>query len=225
MNMTITNDFWQERWEKQEIGFHEPRPHAFLKKYIAKLALPKHATVFVPFCGASVDMTYLLEEGYGVIGSELSSIACEAFFAENQLKYSIKKQDDFKIYQGDNITLYCGDHYQLKSEWFTDVKAVYDRAALVAVHPSERDKYIAKVVSLIPHLKILLITIEYLPVAQTSPPFSITQYELKKLLSDFSVTELDSTGESTTCQRLRVRQLQSVVERIYLIEKASYEKN
>ncbi|HCE34884.1 MAG TPA: thiopurine S-methyltransferase, partial [Gammaproteobacteria bacterium] len=59
------------------------------------------------------DMVYLLEQGFKVIGVELSSLAIEQFFNENNLVFTINQTDQFTLYQGENITLYCGDYFAL----------------------------------------------------------------------------------------------------------------
>jgi thiopurine S-methyltransferase len=51
-------------------------------------------------------MVYLLEQGFKVIGVELSSSAIEQFFDENNLVFTINQTNQFTLYQGENITLY-----------------------------------------------------------------------------------------------------------------------
>jgi thiopurine S-methyltransferase len=58
----------------------------YLQKYWGKLNLPKKSKVFVPLCGKSSDMLWLLAQGYEVVGVELSPLAAQGFFAENQLE-------------------------------------------------------------------------------------------------------------------------------------------
>ncbi len=70
----MTPDFWLERWQNHEIGFHMPQVQPALGKHWPRLNVAKGATVFVPLCGKSLDMAWLADEGYRVIGAELSEM-------------------------------------------------------------------------------------------------------------------------------------------------------
>ena len=76
-------DFWHERWARDEIGFHRHEYNAHMTAFMHRLALTPGAHVLVPLCGKSLDLEWLLREGYRVTGIEISPRAIEAFFAEN----------------------------------------------------------------------------------------------------------------------------------------------
>src|SRR5581483_5146601 len=75
--------FWLERWEKSEIGFHQQEINRALMSRWPALGLPRGATVFVPLCGKSRDMVWLRDQGHSVLGIEFIRIAVRDFFAEN----------------------------------------------------------------------------------------------------------------------------------------------
>jgi hypothetical protein len=77
--------FWIERWKKSEIGFHKSDVDTNLMQFWSRLALQPGQQVFVPLCGKSLDMLWLAGQGLKVVGVELSPLACESFFAENNL--------------------------------------------------------------------------------------------------------------------------------------------
>lgn len=52
----MKKDFWLERWERKEIGFHQDEVNAHLRKYWQELHLVTDSKVFVPLCGKSSDM-------------------------------------------------------------------------------------------------------------------------------------------------------------------------
>ena len=56
----MDKEFWHRRWEKNEIGFHLTKPHHYLQKFVSVLQLPPGSTVFVPLCGKSPDLIWLL---------------------------------------------------------------------------------------------------------------------------------------------------------------------
>ena len=49
-------DFWHERWQKKETGFHQPAVNDLLQLYWPRLGLEAGSEVFVPLCGRSLDM-------------------------------------------------------------------------------------------------------------------------------------------------------------------------
>ena len=111
--MKDTTD-WIQRWKDGETGWHSDKPNSKLIEFINYLELQVGDSVFVPLCGKTQDMLYLLEQGYRVIGVELSQLAVEQFFSENNLTYLLHKTNQFSVYQGENITLYCGDYFALE---------------------------------------------------------------------------------------------------------------
>jgi thiopurine S-methyltransferase len=43
--------FWLERWQQNQIGFHQAGINAHLQDFWGALALPRGGRVFVPLCG------------------------------------------------------------------------------------------------------------------------------------------------------------------------------
>jgi thiopurine S-methyltransferase len=129
---------WINRWENNQIGWHKSDFNSRLIEFLPNLNLQKGSEIFVPLCGKSLDMVYLLNQGFKVIGVELSKIAIIDFFAENNIEFEIQKNADFNIYKSANITIYQGDIFNLKKEYLQDISAIYDRASLVALNPQLR---------------------------------------------------------------------------------------
>src|SRR4051812_37476875 len=84
-------EFWHERWKKNEIGFHEPKPNPALVKNIARLKLPKRARIFIPLCWKTLDIGWLLSKGFRVAGAELSELAVTQLFEQLRLKPKVVK--------------------------------------------------------------------------------------------------------------------------------------
>ena len=61
---------WHQRWENNEIGFHEGDVNRYLDQYFTNLNLQQGDTVFVPLCGKTHDIHYLLAQGMCVVGAE-----------------------------------------------------------------------------------------------------------------------------------------------------------
>lgn len=178
----MEKNFWINKWESGEIGFHQEIYNKFLTKYWKDFT--KHTgTVFVPLCGKTRDMLYLLEEGYEVIGVELSELAVREFFHTNRINYSITETQRFNIYRGDNLTIYCGDLFDLGEDDLGEIDFVYDRASIVALPFELRTSYIKFMFEKLVKAKYFLLTIEF-DDHEIGPPFSINEKMVINYFSD-----------------------------------------
>jgi thiopurine S-methyltransferase len=181
----LTPDFWIERWQKGEIGFHQASGNDLLPRHWPSLGIPPGSTVLVPLCGKSLDMVWLAGQGYRVIGVELSPLAVDDFFREQGVEADTRTVGRFMVRRAGPITLWCGDIFELPAEAVRDVAAVYDRAALVAFPASLQARYVKTLRSLVPAAPILLISLSYPEGQITGPPFSTPLMQVAEL---FGVT-------------------------------------
>jgi thiopurine S-methyltransferase len=170
--------FWHERWEKNEIPFHEGKPNPIIVKHFGCLALKKGARVFVPLCGKSLDIGWLLAKGYSVAGAELSEIAVAQLFDGLKLLPKISKAGALKKYSAKGINVFVGDVFKVTRAKLRRVDAVYDRAALVALPEEMRRRYAAHLVRITNGAPQLLVTYDYDQSVMPGPPFSISNVEL-----------------------------------------------
>ena len=56
-------DFWHQRWHNNEIGFHESKVNPALVKHLSSIELASGSRVFVPLCGKTLDIGWLLSQG------------------------------------------------------------------------------------------------------------------------------------------------------------------
>ncbi|HBI76688.1 MAG TPA: thiopurine S-methyltransferase, partial [Alteromonas macleodii] len=73
----MEHSFWHSKWQKNEIGFHEPEGNALLIKYASSLldvenSLSALKRIFVPLCGKTRDIGWLLSQGWEGVGAEIS---------------------------------------------------------------------------------------------------------------------------------------------------------
>lgn len=213
----MDTDFWQRRWQRGEIGFHQDEVHDFLQQYFPRLNLQAEARVLVPLCGKSLDLLWLREQGYQVIGVELSQQAVEEFWQENTLEPTISQSDGFRCYQREQLTIYCGDFFALREQQTGLLDAVYDRGALVALPTAMRQNYVRQLGRLLkPGSQLLTISYDYAQVQRPGPPFSVPQAELNELFADWCTIEKIHT-ESTLekHQMLEAAGVQALTEEVY----------
>jgi thiopurine S-methyltransferase len=205
--VTMKHDFWHERWELGQIGFHQQAINRYLTAHWEELGLPAGSPVFVPLCGKSLDMLWLREQGHPVFGIELSRRALEAFFHENEIEPSINETERFVEYNSEQLTLFAGDYFQLTAGDLGQIHAVFDRAALIALPPPMREAYVRHMATLLPGgAHILLITMHYPAGALEGPPFSVEEREVERLYRDDFRIERKGTWNATGPQGVAVRE-------------------
>lgn len=176
--------FWHDKWAKNDIAFHQSVVHPMLTTYLAALKLEAGARVFVPLCGKSLDMAWLANEGCHVIGSELSETAARQFFADAGLEPKVSDWAGGKHLTAQNVEIYVGDIFDLTADVIGSVQATYDRAALVALPETMRQRYTDHVTRITLAASQLLITFTYDQSAMAGPPFSIPDQEVKSHYSE-----------------------------------------
>lgn len=207
--------FWHHKWKTNEIAFHEPEANPVLVKHFNKLNLKQGNRVFVPLCGKTRDIAWLLSEGYQVSGAELIEMAVEQLFQELKIKPKISIANNLKHYTSTNIDIFVGDVFHVSKEILGPVDAIYDRAALVALPHESRKQYTTHLIKITNHAPQLLVSYEYDQTLMDGPPFSVNNDEIKKHYShSYHLTLLESTdvpgGLKGKCE---------AIENIWLIEK------
>lgn len=186
-------EFWLQKWAKNEIGFHGKVPHPLLVKHFDSLSLPNNSRIFLPLCGKTLDIAWLLSKGFSVVGVELSAEAIKQLFNELSLTPNISTVGKLNLYQSKNLTIFVGDIFDLSTEMLGHVHAIYDRAALVALPETMRIKYASHLRQITSAAPQLLVTFTYDQSLKKGPPFSITQFELEKHYSHFYEIKLLET--------------------------------
>ena len=186
-------EFWYSRWLNNEIGFHEGRPNDLLVRHVDRLALPDRARVFLPLCGKTRDIHWLLARGHRVVGAELSQVAVEQLFSELAVNASTSATDSVIRYRAPGLDVFAGDVFDVASDALGDVHAVYDRAALVAFPTPVRPRYAAHLTAIARRAQQLLITFEYDQSLVDGPPFSVDEAEVRSLYGDaYEIDVLES---------------------------------
>jgi thiopurine S-methyltransferase len=178
--MNMDERFWRQRWEKNEIGFHESKANPLLVTHFPKLSVAKGRRVFVPLCGKTLDISWLLSHGYRVAGAELSQLAIEQLFIELGMQPDIENVGSIERWSATNLDLFVGDIFTVSRLMLGQVDAVYDRAALVALPEDMRKRYAAHLLEITGKAPQLLISYEYDQSLIEGPPFSVSNEEVRR---------------------------------------------
>jgi thiopurine S-methyltransferase len=160
--------FWYEKWEKKQIQFHLDKANAMLVKHFAELSLEPGSRVLVPLCGKSLDIHWLLAQGYKVVGIELSELAIEELFAELAIKPAKTDEDSTLRFQSKDIDILVGDFFEVTKEMVGKVDCIYDRASLIALPQDMRKRYVD-------HL---------MKITYQGPPFRVDSQEVRHHYND-----------------------------------------
>ncbi len=188
---------WSKRWHAGNIGFHQSEHNSHLLNHWPVGTLPNGSVVLVPLCGKSRDMTWLLSQGYRVVGVELVELACEAFFEEQDLSYRRSVRNGVVrfdgVADGAGITILCADLFSLTVDDIGKVDAWYDRAAIVALPPDLRSRYAGWISNTLPPgCEGLMMTFEYPQDERNGPPFSVCLSDVEEHFEEtFSVELLE----------------------------------
>ncbi len=211
--------FWLERWQKNQIGFHQAEHNELLMEFWPSLAVPNDAQVFVPLCGKSLDMRWLEAQGHRVVGVELAQLAIENYFEQEETSQTVV--DRFVRFTGSDTEIYCGDFFDLTSPLLEDVGAVFDRGALVALPPDMRFRYVDHLLRIVPDgTKILLLTLEYDQNLVAGPPHAVSPEEVQEYYgARCHIDHVESFVTSALPPHFVEQGVRQAIESVYAIEK------
>jgi len=212
---------WLERWQNNNIGFHQNDVNPYLKRYLDDFQLSPGDRIFMPLCGKAHDIAWLAKQGFEVIGIELSSVAIEAFFTEFEMQYQQFASDRFVLRKSGNIMLFEGDYFDLQAQDLEGCKLVFDRAALIAIDEANRGRYSQHMMDMTASAnEMLLVTLSYDQSAMSGPPFSVFEDEVFQHYQDAYEIELLERNEVVDEQpRWREKGLSSLLESVYRLQR------
>jgi len=211
--------YWQARWERDQIEFHQDAVSPYLQQFLPELTLAPGACVFVPLCGKSRDMMWLSAQGYRVLGIEVSPLAVAAFFGEHGLQARRSPKGAFESWRSGAIEILCGDYFTLTAADLGGVAAVYDRAALIALPADLRRRYADHMQAVAPaNARILLVTLDYPQAEWAGPPFSVAPVEIEALFGErFTIQERYSEDALARKASFKDKGLTRLIERVSVL--------
>ncbi len=217
----MTQSYWLDRWQRNDIGFHQEEVNPYLLKYWQTLNVPAGSRVFVPLCGKTYDMVWLHNQELAVFGVELSALAIQAFYDENELtpRYTPYYDSQFNHYSANNIDILCGDLFDLNENSLSNISAVYDRASMIALPSELRQRYVDHLLQILPPAtQILLISFDYPQLEMQGPPYAVPLNEITKLYqNNAEVRLLEQTNILEENPRFQERGLSRLQESVLLI--------
>jgi len=218
-------DFWHGRWQEKQIGFHQAEPNKLLKIHWPALGLAPASRVFIPLAGKSVDMVWLAGRGHRIIANELSRIAVEEFFDEQELTPETRDDGEFTVFTAGPYEIWCGDIFALPDHVTAGIAAIYDRASLIALPTGMRRRYATKLGGLIHDaarspspVRNLLITLEYDQSLIDGPPHAVLPDEIDKLFAkDWTIEKIAHEDGAAVSPKFAAAGIDNVGQTVYLL--------
>ncbi|TAN27343.1 MAG: thiopurine S-methyltransferase [Castellaniella sp.] len=175
----MDTDFWLQRWQQGQTGFHQSRVMPLLEKHWAGLRVPVPGRVLIPLAGKSLDVAWLAAQGHDVLAVEISPMAVDQFFQEHGLHPEVRQTPEGTIHEVGHIQYLCGDVLKLSAATLATIDGCYDRAALIALTPELRRRYVERVYHRLPEgCRTLLLTLDYPQQEMQGPPFAVPDDEV-----------------------------------------------
>lgn len=220
--MNKGKQFWTELWLNGRTSFHKEEVNPDLIKYWSELNLAPDATVLVPLCGKSLDLLWLSQQGYKVIGIELCEQAVLQFANEHQLVFQQRDFGSVKNYYNDLFSIWVADIFNLNASFIPSVDAIYDRAALIALPDKLRPAYVTTCFEwLKPSGSILLKTMSYNQDEMDGPPYSVTDEEIANLYKSCDAIRCIKSTSNTrdSSDPLFARGVKMINDKVWFIRK------
>lgn len=211
-------EFWHQRWENGQTAFHQPEGSLMLRRCCDQ-ALPSTGTILVPLCGRSVDMIWLRDRGCRVLGVEVSPIAVRDFFRLHALQpASHDEVVGLTRISAAGVDILQGDFFSVTPALCGPVAGVYDRAALIALPPAMRPRYVEHLLRLAGSAPILLLTLYYPQEQMNGPPFSVAEEEVRASFESSHEVKLLASEDALPAEpRFRQRGLSLLEQSAWLL--------
>ena len=110
-------------------------------------ALKDQVKCLVPLCGCSLDMVYLYNQGFTVMGIDFVELSIKKLMEATNNKFKMSKKtinDDYSVYESEDhcLKVFIGDFFKLTPEILGGkVDCIWDQRSLVEINKSFRNKY------------------------------------------------------------------------------------
>lgn len=160
-------EFWQQRYERDSIGWDMGEVSPPLKAYIDQLPeSAKDQAILVAGAGNAYEVGYLHEQGFtNVILVDFAPLPIETF---------AQRYPDFPAEH-----LICADFFTLSSKQY-QFDLVFEQTFFCAINPSRRDEYVAQMAALLKPTGTLVGLLFDKEFGRDEPPFGGTRQEYQQ---------------------------------------------
>jgi thiopurine S-methyltransferase len=137
-------NFWEKRYESNSLEWHIDDVHPQLRKYLSLLAPSegRKKKFFLPLCGKTKDICYLLSLGHEVFGVDCVKLAIDQLNEENNLGLKFDSEESLFYSDDRKLQILVGDFFTFPIEKWGPFDCVWDRGSFIAIDYPLRDPYI-----------------------------------------------------------------------------------
>ncbi len=183
------------------------------------LAPLRDAPVLVPLCGMSEDMAHLAGAGAQVWGVDVAEQPLRTFLHHRGLQPEEVRHEGCVVLNADPFRLVVGDMLDQRLPLPGGFRAIWDRAALIALPPPLQQAYAERLLDVLqPGGRVLLVSLEYDAAETSGPPFPVPRQRILELFHRAeSVQPLHRQPLSHHGADEPLPELESAWEAVYLI--------
>jgi thiopurine S-methyltransferase len=211
---------WEGYWAAGRTGFHKNQIHPMLERYFGHMMTAAGERVLVPLCGKTLDLPWLEARTTEVVGCEWVAQAVVEFFREQGREATAEQRGAHCHHISGRLSIVQGDFLTLTPEHVQCFDACWDRAAMIALPPETRKRYVPHLVSLMkPNGRILLVTYDTDKPADAGPPYPVKTLEVQEAYAPYGSVELLESIHHTpeTDERVKAKGLAWVREDVFCI--------
>lgn len=149
MSNPVTVGYWQQQQKVSDRNFHGEVSNSILISNLKRFRLDRGSRIFMPFCSKTLDIHWLLAQGYEVCGIESTLLPVEDLFHDLGLSPTKVMIDELIELSAPHLNIWVGDYFKLTKEILGEVHAVYDHVSLVALPHAARVKYTQQMLALL----------------------------------------------------------------------------
>ena len=199
-------DFWTDKWAGGQIGFHEEDVNPTLAKHFSAFMGPGKHRVLLPLCGKTVDLLWLEQRRQHVVGVEFVEQAVRDFHLENGRTPDVSVEPPVTRWVSGRVHIMQADFFDVGRQHVGNCGRVWDRAAMVALPPEVRGKYVSHLRGLlVGGARVLLTTFHYPSGQKKGPPFSVSDDEVRTLyagVTNLTLLEAEELPEQAAAWKL-----------------------
>lgn len=197
-------NYWAKRWVESRTGWHMDAINPILIKYLEVLTGSSEKSssfieanskkkIFVPLCGKTKDLGYLLSLGYQVFSIEGVLQAIQELDKENNFQLSFDENESIYGTSDGKLKIFFGDLFKCPIEKWGPFDFIWDRGSLIAMDYSARGEYIKFMQKSVQDsngkfvpFRYLLEVVDYDRTKFPGPPRPVEENEVIELYSSWS---------------------------------------
>ncbi|MBT3785928.1 hypothetical protein HOF92_13215 [bacterium] len=133
---------WEQIWQGAAPRFDQSEPNLLLLEYLKDIEPSStDETWFLPLCGRSIDIDFLLRTGRKVVMNDFCQDPVISVFQRCKIEYSLRKEQGFLCLDSEKLFGYVGDFFRISKYWVSRCNHSYDRAGMVIFDKPQREEY------------------------------------------------------------------------------------